>query len=116
MYLINSTIFVEDGEDNVVGEVHQRWHLWKRNYDLYLNRNQFASIEGNFLAWEFVLRDESGGGCRGRECTVSQGMMPVCRKISVICVVFYAEKDDVNHATKSWKCLALHACRCACSH
>ena len=61
MYLINSTIIVEDGEGNEIGEVKQRWHLWKRKYDLYFGRRQFADIEGNFLAWEFVLKDESGG-------------------------------------------------------
>ena len=61
MYLINSTIVVEDGEGNEIGEVRQRWHLWKRNYDLYFGRRQFADIQGNFLAWEFVLRDEHGG-------------------------------------------------------
>lgn len=38
-----------------------RWHLWKRNYDLYLGKRQFASIEGGLLAWEFVLRDSEGG-------------------------------------------------------
>ena len=26
----------QDGGGNVIGEVHQRWHLWKRNYDLYI--------------------------------------------------------------------------------
>ena len=61
MYLINSTIIVEDGEGHEIGEVKQRWHLWKRKYDLYFGRRQFADIEGNFLAWEFVLKDESGG-------------------------------------------------------
>ena len=61
MYLINSTIIVEDGEGNEIGEVKQRWHLWRRNYDLYFGRRQFADIQGNFLAWEFVLRDEQGG-------------------------------------------------------
>ena len=61
-HLINSTIVVEDGEGNEIGEVKQRWHLWKRNYDIYLGRRQFADIQGNFLAWEFVLRDEQGGG------------------------------------------------------
>lgn len=61
MYLINSTIIVEDGEGNAIGEVKQRWHPWKRKYDLYFGRRQFADIEGNFLAWEFVLKDESGG-------------------------------------------------------
>ena len=61
MYLINSTIIVEDGEGNEIGEVKQRWHLWKRKYDLYFGHRQFADIQGNFLAWEFVLRDENGG-------------------------------------------------------
>ena len=42
-------------------QVKQRWHPIKRNYDLYRGYQQFASIEGNFLAWEFVLRDEAGG-------------------------------------------------------
>ena len=27
---------VQDGGGNVVGEVHQRWHLWRRLYDLYI--------------------------------------------------------------------------------
>ena len=39
----------------------RRWHLWKRNYDLYLGKRQFAAIEGGLLAWEFVLRDAGGG-------------------------------------------------------
>ena len=39
----------------------RRWHLWKRKYDLYLGRRQFAAIEGGFLAWEFALRDADGG-------------------------------------------------------
>jgi hypothetical protein len=42
-------------------QVKQRWHPLKRNYDLYREREQFAAIEGNFLAWEFVLRDDQGG-------------------------------------------------------
>ncbi|KAL4451629.1 hypothetical protein ABPG75_007291 [Micractinium tetrahymenae] len=61
MYLINSSIFVEDGAGNVVGEVHQRWHLWRRNYDLYMNRRQFAAVQGGLLAWDFELKDERGG-------------------------------------------------------
>lgn len=60
-YFINSTILVEDGAGEVVGEVHQRWHLWQRNYDLYAGRRQFAAINGSFLAWEFVLRDQKEG-------------------------------------------------------
>jgi uncharacterized protein YxjI len=52
---------IEDGTGAVVGEVHQRWHLWRRKYDLYLGKRQFAAIDGGFLAWDFTLRDESGG-------------------------------------------------------
>jgi hypothetical protein len=29
-YLINSTIYIEDGEGNRIGEVQQRWHLYRR--------------------------------------------------------------------------------------
>lgn len=33
----------------------------QRNYDLYLEKKQFAAITGNFLAWEFELKDDKGG-------------------------------------------------------
>ncbi|KAL6745543.1 Scramblase-domain-containing protein [Haematococcus lacustris] len=61
MYLISSSMFIEDAEGQVLGEVKQRWHPIRRNYDLYLGNKQFASISGNFLAWEFELKDEQGG-------------------------------------------------------
>lgn len=32
----------------------------RRNYDLYLEKRQFASIRGGLLAWEFELQDEAG--------------------------------------------------------
>ena len=35
-YLITSTMFIEDGTGEVIGEVHRRWSLLKRNYDLYM--------------------------------------------------------------------------------
>ncbi|KAK9863287.1 hypothetical protein WJX84_002469 [Apatococcus fuscideae] len=60
-YLINSHMNIEDGEGNVVGEVHQSWHLWQRNYAIYIGKCQFAAINGNFLAWEFTLTNEDGG-------------------------------------------------------
>eukprot|EP00198_Chlamydomonas_reinhardtii_P007189 XP_001696525.1 phospholipid scramblase [Chlamydomonas reinhardtii] len=60
-YLVSSTMFVEDGAGNVLGEIHQRWNLLKRNYDLYMGKSQFAAISGTFLAWEFELKDSQGG-------------------------------------------------------
>ena len=42
-------------------KVHRRWSMIQRNYDLYLEKKQFAAIKGNFLAWEFELKDDKGG-------------------------------------------------------
>ena len=60
-YFINSSIFVEDGEGSTIGEVQQRWHLWQRNYDLYIDRKQYATINSGLWAWEFLLKDKDGG-------------------------------------------------------
>ena len=66
MYLLTSSIRVEDPEGRTIGEVFQRWHPLQRNYDLYRSSpagggRQFAEISGGFLAWEFELKDEAGG-------------------------------------------------------
>jgi uncharacterized protein YxjI len=60
MYLLNSTMHIEDAHGAVVGEVLQRWHLWRRHYDLYLHKAQFAQVRSGLLAWEFILEDEAG--------------------------------------------------------
>jgi len=60
-HIINSQMFLEDAAGERLGEIVQRWHPWKRNYDLYLGQRQFASITGSFLAWEFELKDAEGG-------------------------------------------------------
>ncbi|KIZ02989.1 Phospholipid scramblase family protein [Monoraphidium neglectum] len=59
-YLISSSMTVLDCDDRPIGEVRQRWHPIKRNYDLYLDRRQMAAISGSFLAWEFELKDAAG--------------------------------------------------------
>lgn len=60
IWFINSTIFAEiDGK--VVGFVKRRWHLWRRNYDLYIGNKQFAVVENPGLwNWTFTLKDENG--------------------------------------------------------
>jgi uncharacterized protein YxjI len=57
-FFITSTIYIEDPLGNLIGEVRQRWHLFKRNYDLYFGKSQFGEIKGNILAWEFEIVDE----------------------------------------------------------
>ncbi|KAF5835974.1 Scramblase-domain-containing protein [Dunaliella salina] len=54
-------MYIEDGAGTELGEVRQRWHPFKRNYDIYINKQQFASISGTFLAWEFELKNAEGG-------------------------------------------------------
>lgn len=62
-------------------EVQQRWHLWRRRYDLFVRQGpnrilslvsdpqpepeiesyqQMAKIDEPFLAWDFTLRDARG--------------------------------------------------------
>ncbi|XLR18008.1 hypothetical protein S83_045920, partial [Arachis hypogaea] len=57
---ITSSIYAEiDGKE--VGVVHQRWHLWRRIYDLYLGNKQFAVVENPGLwNWTFTLKDING--------------------------------------------------------
>eukprot|EP00899_Mesostigma_viride_P001930 jgi/Mesvir1/11738/Mv00112-RA.2 len=60
-YFISSNMVVETPDGQVIGEVKQRWHLWRRNYDLYYQKKQFAAVEAGFLSWNFELKDERGG-------------------------------------------------------
>ncbi|KAI7902800.1 Scramblase-domain-containing protein [Cokeromyces recurvatus] len=59
--LINSQIFIYTDNDELIGEVQQRWHLLRRQYDLFVGKKQFATIDTPFLGWDFALRDEHGG-------------------------------------------------------
>lgn len=60
-YFINSQITITDVEtQQVIGEVHQHWHLWRRRYDLFLKKQQFARADEGFLAIQFAARDEEG--------------------------------------------------------
>lgn len=58
-------------EDNgtMVGETIQRWHVWRRKYDLFQKDpnasddevlNQFGEINAPFLSFEFPVLDQSG--------------------------------------------------------
>lgn len=90
---INSRMYVQrlkdyseytpEGEPvlDTFAEVQQRWHLWRRRYDLFIRQTshrilsvadepqpepepemfqQFARIDGGLLAWHFALRDAQG--------------------------------------------------------
>ncbi|KAG9295059.1 hypothetical protein G9A89_017853 [Geosiphon pyriformis] len=58
---INSRLFVTTDDENLIGEVQQQWHLWRRRYNLFVRYNQFARIDAGFWSWNFYLEDERGG-------------------------------------------------------
>ncbi|RKP06688.1 Scramblase-domain-containing protein [Thamnocephalis sphaerospora] len=57
---INTRLFISDAEDQPIGEVWQRWHLWRRRYELFVREHQFAEVDAGFLAWRFDLYNEQG--------------------------------------------------------
>lgn len=51
----------------VIGELVQSWHLWRRKYNLFKledegadEYNQFGAIDSPFLAFDFPVRNENG--------------------------------------------------------
>lgn len=52
-------------QGNVLGEVHQRWHLLQRNYDVYIGKQQFAEIKGEAFG-QYLLRSLSISLSRSR--------------------------------------------------
>ncbi|KAK9493504.1 putative phospholipid scramblase [Lipomyces doorenjongii] len=51
----------ENSEEVLIGESHQRWHPWRRQYNLFLREEsfiQFAIINAPFLAYRFDLLNE----------------------------------------------------------
>ncbi|KAJ1679789.1 hypothetical protein EV182_001327, partial [Spiromyces aspiralis] len=57
---LNSYMYVYNETGTLIGESHQEWHPWRRRYNLFRQRAQFARIDAPFLAWEFDLKDEDG--------------------------------------------------------
>jgi len=59
-FLINSNTHILDADKKPIGEVHQRWHLWRRRYDLFVDKQQFGEVDTPFLGMEFHVRSEQG--------------------------------------------------------
>ncbi|KAJ3408209.1 hypothetical protein HDV05_005076, partial [Chytridiales sp. JEL 0842] len=58
-WFLNSTIKVSDPQGNEIGEVKQVFHIIRRKYDLFLNREQFGIIDGGFWTWDFQILDSA---------------------------------------------------------
>jgi hypothetical protein len=55
--LINSKVMVFGPEDELIGEVHQIFHIFRRKYELFVGKEQFAKVDAPFLSWDFRLVD-----------------------------------------------------------
>ncbi|EPY49708.1 phospholipid scramblase [Schizosaccharomyces cryophilus OY26] len=48
-------------QPSLVGEIIQKWHPWRRKYQLFLAQSdmldQFASVDERVLSWDFLLRN-----------------------------------------------------------
>ncbi|PRP78029.1 hypothetical protein PROFUN_14729 [Planoprotostelium fungivorum] len=60
VYLISSSLYVNDAADNRIGSVTMDWHLIRRRYKLMHREQPFAYIDSGFLQWEFDLKNADG--------------------------------------------------------
>ncbi|GAA6002050.1 hypothetical protein JCM10207_003052 [Rhodosporidiobolus poonsookiae] len=55
---------VPDDAGDIIGEVQQEWHVYRRRYNAFVRRadgfEQFARFDSGFLAWDFEAKDEEG--------------------------------------------------------
>ncbi|TPX32591.1 hypothetical protein SmJEL517_g04268 [Synchytrium microbalum] len=56
-WFLNSQLFIHDAQDNVIGEVQQVWHLWRRKYNVFVGARQFGIIDAGFWSWDFFVQD-----------------------------------------------------------
>jgi len=60
-FLISTSLYVHiPNSDQPLGEVHMKWHLMRRKYDLFIGQNQFGAIDEQMLQWDFHLKDDQG--------------------------------------------------------
>mmetsp|Transcript_19773 Transcript_19773/g.78742 ORF Transcript_19773/g.78742 Transcript_19773/m.78742 type:complete len:439 (+) Transcript_19773:145-1461(+) len=57
-YMVSTSMYVETLEGETMGEIHMDWHLYRRRYNLYVNKEQFARVDSGFLAVDFDMRDD----------------------------------------------------------
>jgi len=60
-YFISSSLEVyklDNGNEVFLGSVSQRWHPFRRKYDLFEGNEQFAEIDMPLLSWDFNITDE----------------------------------------------------------
>lgn len=77
--LINSrmTVSMAQETEQILGEVHQEWHLFRRMYSLFLEKRQFARIDAPILSWEFNVENEEGQNL----ATISRNFTHLLREV-----------------------------------
>lgn len=96
---INGQVDLNNGE--ILGESVQRWHLWRRRYELFTNEGdntfvQFGDIDSPFLAFSFPIRNEEGFVTS----SIDRNWVGLAREMftdSGIYVVRMGNMDDINN-------------------
>ncbi|KAJ3037323.1 hypothetical protein HK097_003549, partial [Rhizophlyctis rosea] len=96
-WLLNSQIFIYDAKDNLIGEVQQVWHLWRRKYDLFLKKRQFSFIDGGFWAWDFHVMDEQNNLI----AAINRNFVGFAREIFTDTGTYAIHMDDANTMNNS---------------
>jgi uncharacterized protein YxjI len=60
LHLIQSNLLIENDKAVQIGQVKMDWHVWKRRYDLFYGAQPVGRVDGEFLAWEFTVKNEVG--------------------------------------------------------
>ncbi|KAJ1986952.1 hypothetical protein H4R33_003089 [Dimargaris cristalligena] len=96
--LINSRIYIRKPDNGeVIGEVHQEWHLWKRRYDLFVRGEQFARIDGGFLTWDFNMVDGRGD----RVSSINRNFSGFAREIFTDTGSYVLRLDDADGSARA---------------
>ncbi|KAL1918383.1 uncharacterized protein VTP21DRAFT_3043 [Calcarisporiella thermophila] len=59
VWFLTSRIYVMTENDQIIGEVHQKFHLLRRQYELFVGKKQFALIDAPPLSWDFEMKNEN---------------------------------------------------------
>jgi uncharacterized protein YxjI len=73
-YVFSTHLFVDEPSGINLGKVEMQWHLWRRRYALFTDKEQFAQVDSGFLAIDFDMRD----GNDKRIASVNKDFTGVC--------------------------------------
>eukprot|EP01112_Ceratiomyxa_fruticulosa_P010748 TRINITY_DN2859_c0_g1_i6.p1 TRINITY_DN2859_c0_g1~~TRINITY_DN2859_c0_g1_i6.p1 ORF type:complete len:465 (+),score=97.80 TRINITY_DN2859_c0_g1_i6:436-1830(+) len=94
--VINSSMYVFNNTGEEVGRILQRFHVYRRKYDIYLYKNQIASIDMPILSWEFTLNDDKGAPL----ATIDRNWQNLPRELFTDSGQYVVRMDELANASR----------------